>query len=134
MSAEEISDRVQEFWNLIDKGFEGPRFKGVYHADGPMEAPRLNSSIYTRGVPESTFAPELPCEKDKVWGIQIMPDGVYFRAELALHKDDNSKFLAAMFEGTGQLDSFVAYLLTNDLEYVRTHPAIQWERALTPQK
>ncbi|MAG02509.1 hypothetical protein CMI42_04170 [Candidatus Pacearchaeota archaeon] len=129
MNYREISEVVKRYFDQMVSGFGGELYNGVVDLDtlGPFETClRLGSTIYTRNLDEGLCSPKMPEPYDGGRRF-IIPEGVFFRAEIAMKPDDDDHFLATMFEGSGEHYLTRAHIATNDLNYVESHENIKWE-------
>ncbi len=127
LSHSDISLKVEEAWRNIDEGFPGQRFKGMAYFDTDsslMVVPQLNSHVYTEIISSRCCIPQMPAPYDGCTN-HAVPEGMKFRAEIAVSPDNQEKFLAILFEGTGTT-GFNAFVLTNDPDYVATHNSYHW--------
>lgn len=128
MNHQKISTQVQEKFRLMIKDYNGQVFRGTLEVDifEPFRhSLMLNSSVYRERLESESCIPDMP----KPYDVRLrhpIPEGIFFRAEIAKKPGDAEHFLASMCEGTGQEYLFRAHIATNDPDYVRTHPDIKW--------
>ncbi len=128
MEYQEISNKVQEAFKQMNGNHNGQIFNGTFEVNNfaPGNSIRLNSSVYTERLDSESYIPDMPEPYDGCQRHPI-PEGIFFRVEIAKKPGDSEHFLASMCEGTGIEYSFIAHIKTNDTEYVGSHPYIKWD-------